>query len=539
MEMEESTLAIPHLKDTGGKKCLMVHDKPYIMLSGEVHNSNSSSVAYMEGVWDKAESLGMNSLLLPISWEMVEPREDVFDFSLVDGLIKQARRRKKKLVLLWFGAWKNAQCMYAPGWVKMDLERFARAEVVKGQHLARLKDFYGMSYTSLSYLCEATKKADAKAFRELMLHLKAVDAHENTVIAVQVENETGVQGAAREHSNEADKLFAMDVPVAFIDHMKASTATMASDVKAAVEAGVPSGSWSEVFGEVAEEMFSAYHIASYVNAVALAGKEVYPLPMIANCWLDKGQAPGIYPSGGPVARMMEAWKCCAPDIDIIAPDIYAPNFCDLCDDYVKLDNPLFIPETGIHCYAGPRMVYTVGHHHALCYAPFGFEEMGKPMSSPFSALFGADTEDPMLSVPQDVEEYCWYAKTLDSMMDLLASRYGTDDLQAVLCERSSDDTMLFGGIGFKAMMDLPVSTRKDGVCLVLKQDDDVYYVVANGCLVAPFSTDPSKPNIDFLDLEEGEFENGQWKMHRRLNGDELHLMPQAPVLLKVRLFAYN
>lgn len=41
----------------------MVGDAPFIMLAGEVHNSNSSGLACMEAVW--ARALGMNSVLLP------------------------------------------------------------------------------------------------------------------------------------------------------------------------------------------------------------------------------------------------------------------------------------------------------------------------------------------------------------------------------------------------------------------------------------------------------------------------------------------
>ncbi len=337
-------MSSPYLKEIQGKKMLMVHEKPFIMLSGEVHNSNSSSVEYMEQVYDKADELGMNSLLMPITWELFEPEEGVYDFSLVDGLIEQARRRGKKLGLLWFGAWKNAQCYYAPAWVKTDLERFKRAQVEKGENFTRLKNFHGMSYSTLSYLCKETLEADARAFRELMVHIKEIDEHENTVIIMQVENEPGLMGSARENSDEADALFESDVPQEFVDFMKAHTDTMAPDVKSAVENGEKSGNWKAVFGDVAEEIFSAYYVASYVNTVATAGKEVYSLPMLINCWLDKGQEAGMYPSGGPVSRVMEVWKYCAPAIDIIAPDIYVPYFLDVCDQYVKMDNPLVVPD---------------------------------------------------------------------------------------------------------------------------------------------------------------------------------------------------
>lgn len=124
---------LSQVENCNGQKVLMVDGKPFIMLAGEVHNSNSSSVAYMEGVYDQADALGMNCLLLPMTWELVEPEEGVFDFSLMDGLIMQARARGKKLAFLWFGAWKNAKCYYAPAWVKTDTERFRRAQIQRGR----------------------------------------------------------------------------------------------------------------------------------------------------------------------------------------------------------------------------------------------------------------------------------------------------------------------------------------------------------------------------------------------------------------------
>ncbi len=533
-------MSIPYLKEEQGKKILMVNEKPFIMISGEVHNSNSSSVEYMEQVWDKAEELGMNSLLLPVTWELIEPEEGKFDFTLVDGLIEQARRRGNKLGFLWFGAWKNAQCYYAPAWVKTDLERFKRAEVEKGKNFVHLKDFHGMPYTTLSYLCEATKESDARAFRELMIHIKEIDEQENTVVMIQVENEVGLMGSARENSDEADALFEAEVPQLFADYMNEHTDTMVSDVRSAVEEGAKSGNWKAVFGDVAEEIFSAYHISSYVHKVATEGKEVYSIPTVANCWLDKGEKAGKYPSGGPVSRVMEVWKYCAPSIDIIAPDIYVPDFCDVCDQYVKMGNPLFIPETATHSYAGPRQVYVVGHYHAFGYAPFGFEEMGEPFSATAAYLFGVDTSDPALSTPQNVEEYGWYSKALNDMMPILAGNYGTSDLQAVISERKENDTMIFGEYGFKAMMDLPILTRKDGVCLISKISEDEFYIIVNGCLLVPFSANQEKPNLDILSLEEGRFENGNWKMIRKLNGDEVAIKRyDKPTLLKIRLFTYN
>ena len=522
------------------KKLLFVKGKPFIALAGEAHNSSSSTAYYMEGVWEKAAEQGLNTVLLPVTWELVESTEGVFDFSTQDAIIAQARERDMHIIFLWFGTWKNAQCMYAPDWVKTDLARFPRAQVEKGMNKCQLKSFHGMPYTTLSYLGEETNQADAKAFAKFMEHLKEVDEQEQTVIAVQVENETGLQGAAREHSDLADEVFAGEVPAEFAAYMRAYTEEMAPDVKAAVKKGAESGTWTEVFGDAAEEIFSAYHIASYVNRVAEAGKAVYDLPMTANCWLDKGEAPGQYPSGGPVARVMEVWKYAAPAIDIIAPDIYVQNFCEICDAYTKMGNPLFIPETATHSHAGPRLVYTIGHHHAICFAPFGFEDMGQEFDDMQSYLFGVDVSDPLLKTPQNVTEYRWYNQTLASMMPMLAEKYGTKELQAVITEVPEQNMMCFENFGFMVLFDIPLITRKDGVCLALQESEDTFYLIANGCMLVPISTDQSKPNVDILALEEGYFKDGEWVMTRRLNGDESASMKyDEPTLLKIRLFNYQ
>lgn len=539
---------------TSQRTVFTVNNQPFIAIAGEAHNSSASTAEYMEMVWKKAKEQGLNTVLIPAYWELIEPEEGIFDFTLIDELITQARIADLHLIFLWFGTWKNAQCMYAPEWVKKNLVRFPRAQVEKGKNKLRLTAFHGMPYTTLSYLGEETKQADATAFACFMSHLKDIDEEIGTVIGVQVENEVGLQGSDREHSDEADALFESPVPEDFIRYMKSHTSSMEACVKEAVETGADSGTWAEVFGDYAGEIFSAYHIASFVEYVASSGKAIYNLPMSVNCWLDKGQPAGVYPSGGPVAKVMEVWRYVAPSIDVFSPDIYVQNFTEICDIYTKLDNPLFIPETATHSHAAPRLVYTIGHYHAACFAPFGFEDMGEPFDDVSAYLFGVDTTDPLLKQPQNVAEYRWCAEALNQMMPLLTKHYGTSDLQAVISEKldltapfdpsqatqmSADDTMIFGDFGFKVIMNLPTITRQDGVCLIVKDSPDTYYILANGCMLAPFSTVADKPNYDIIALEEGTFTNGEWYMTRRLNGDEAQRLSYNDyTLLKLKVFTY-
>ena len=539
-------MSIPYIVKQGNKMVLMVHDRPYVALAGEVHNSDSSSPTYMEKIWDTARDLSMNTLLLPVSWEMVEPEEGCFDFSVPQKLIEQARERGMHIVFLWFGSWKNAEMMYTPAWVKKNPERFQRAEIEKGKRKGGRQISpsipYKAPYYSISYLCAEAMKADARAFSEFMRFLKDFDENENTVIAVQVENETGLLGSAREISDEADEAFAAPVSEDFISYMKKHTDTMVEDVKAAVLSGAARGSWSEVFGPCAEEIFSAYYISRFVNYVAEAGKAVYPLPMAVNCWLDKANdAPGNYPSGGPVSRVHEVWDFCAPAIDVYCPDIYVPYFMDVCAEYTRRGNPLFIPEAATHSYAAPRMVYTVGHHHAICYSPFGFDDIGKPFSAVQGFLFGMDVTDPALKTPQNAAEYGRVGALLTSLLPIISEKLGSADLDAATGEKDAMKTMVFGDLALTAMFKSQMQPRTDGFCLCVMTGADSCYIFANACSLNLGSANPEKHNFDLIKVEEGEFDgDGVWMPGRRLNGDETaHFALDVPTILKVEFFVYG
>ena len=529
----------PYIRTTGNTKVLMVHDRPFIMLAGEVHNSNSSNAEYMEQVWKQADDLGMNSLLLPVSWEIIEPEEGRFDFTLVDALIDQARKYGKKIGFLWFGSWKNAQCYYAPSWVKTDLDRFPRAQVEKGK--SNVRAVHGMPYTTLSAFCEETMVADARAFVKLMEHIREVDETENTVICIQVENETGLLGAGREQSDKADKMFAQPVPEGLVRWLREHADDLSAELSGAFGENAPEGAdWEGVFGDMAEEVFTEFYTASLVNHVAEAGKKAYPLPMAVNCWLDKGQKPGKYPTGGPVAKVMDIWRYAAPAIDIIAPDIYVPYFCDVCKDYAGKGNPLFIAECATHSYAGIRELYVVGHHHAMCYSPFGFEDMGKPFTAMQGILFGMDTDDEALKTPQDPGEYRQISLMLQELTPYLCERYGSEKLQAAISEKPEENTLDFGLFQFRVVFDSPFIRRKNGACLMLQTGEDEFYAIVCGCSLDVASEDAGRPNVDYLCVEEGHFADGAWAPGRRLNGDEITMMLfEEPTMLKIQVFAYR
>lgn len=525
-----------------GKQVLYVNGEPFYAVAGEVHNSDASSPEYMEGIWKIADDLGLNTLLLPVTWELTEPTEGTFDFSIPDALIRQGRAWNKKIIFLWFGSWKNAEMMYTPSWVKKDRTRFRRAEIVRGEakSLRTMAGIAKLPYYSISYLCEEAREADSKAFAALMAHIREIDGDIGTVIGVQVENETGLLGNSRERSAEADAAFESQVPGSFAEYMRCHTETMHPDVRQAVENGAAAGSWREVFGDIAEEVFSAYHIASYVNCVASRGRDQYALPTFANCWLrHEGEEPGQYPSGGPVSRMHEVWRCCAPSIDILCPDIYVPTFAETCDDYSR-HQALFIPEAATHAYAAPRLAYCIGHYHAMGYSPFGFDDIGKPFTMVQGFLFGVDVTDPALKTPQEFEEYAWFARTLTSMIPIVAPKYGTGELQALSAERKEDQPVLdFGKLRVEALFRHPYLPLKgNGVVLGVQMSEEEYYLLGYQSAISLRAGDAK--NLDILELEEGCFTEGKWIRGRRLNGDEAaSLTVEKPCLYRLKIHTYD
>ena len=202
----------PHLEKRGTVTQLIVDGNPFVMLGGELHNSSSSNLEYMKPLWPRLAALPLNTVLTPISWELVEPTEGHYDFALIDGLISQAREQHVRIVFLWLAAWKNGVSSYPPVWVKQNTERFPRAIL------------NGSLSTTLSTLASdgtALREADAKAFTAVMHHIKEADKRDHTVIMMQVENEVGTLTDTRDHSAEANRAFASAVPSELPKYLKA------------------------------------------------------------------------------------------------------------------------------------------------------------------------------------------------------------------------------------------------------------------------------------------------------------------------------
>ena len=534
---------LPRLNKTrDGRTQLLVDGKPFIALSGELHNSTTGSVEYMADVWKRMAALHMNTVIAPVTWELLEPVEGQFDYTIIDNMISGARKENLKLVVLWFGSWKNGESTYTPAWVKKDTKRFPRTKL-KG----------GSETITLSTLGTETAKADANAFAHLMRHIKEVD-RDHTVIMMQIENEIGTvnmratfQGlpndAMRDFNELANKAFNGQVPQQLISYLKANKKTLHPAILEAWNANgnKEKGTWEEVFGVgklvngddwhtsynyLTEEIFNAWNYATFVEQVTKAGKAELALPMYVNAWMKAPAQtqPGIYPSGGPEAHLIDIWRAGAPSIDFIAPDIYAVQIFDtILEDYTLSGNPLFIPETTSNIDGASRAFYTIGKYGALCYAPFGIDGGGLTDSPNYNPWFYG-------------EAY----QMLEALMPYLTEYVGTDKCSGLYLTTGRDtDSVEMGGyqitmrrfsteaaeamFGAGTNSGTTVNMETSGALIIQVGEGD--FIVAGGLGGASISfAKGSKSKAQaaaFLSVDELRFDaNGKLYAHR-INGDEV------------------
>jgi beta-galactosidase GanA len=406
-----------------------------------------------------------------------------------------------RLVLLWFGTWKNGSAHYLPEWMKRSPEKYPNLVGANGKEV-----------DSPSPFASATLEADIRAFSALMTQLKSSDP-DHTVIMVQVENEPGAWGSVRDHSPAAEKIFQSAVPVELLSALHK-------------EPPSPGANWPAVFGEDADEFFHAWAVARYVGQVAAAGKAVYPLPLYTNAALRDPLNPGratTYESGGPTDNVLPIWKAAAPALDLLAPDIYlsdSPRYFRVLELYRRADNPLFIPETG----TGPafaRYFFAALGHGAIGFAPFGVDYTGYAVS-PLGAP--SMTEERLVPFALNYRVVAPMAREIAQLSfegKLQAVCEPDDKTSQVLHFGDWDATISYGLSQFGPGEHPPGNPQPIGRALIAQLDPDHFLVTGFFCRVVfrPSGATMGKP-WQFLRVEEGRYEKGSFKPSRIWNGDQ-------------------
>ncbi len=514
---------IPSIKKTNGVFQLIVKEKPFLVLGGELSNSATSDAEMMKGIWGKLKDMNLNTVLAPVYWELIEPQESKFDFTLVDAIIHQAREKDLHLVLLWFGTWKNSMSCYVPQWIKEDYKRFPRT-----------LDANGKPSEIVSPFCEDALNADIEAFCELMKHIKSMDEKEQTVIMIQVENEIGQLPDARDYSTLANKAFQADVPKELMGYLSKNKKNLLPSIENlwASNGYRQKGNWESVFGKslATDELFMAWNYAVYADKVAAAGKSVYALPMYVNCALNRlNYRPGQYPSGGPLPHLMNIWQAAAPHIDMLSPDIYHGDFRDWLAMYDKLNNPIFVPEIRMEPDNAAQVFYVVGRHKSLGFCPFSIESANDSEAMAIGKSY----------------------KVLNDLSDLLLANRSQSD-GVYLDKKHASDTLKMGNyqIVVSHVYTLPWN---DGAkaekwtpsgCVIIQTSPNEFWIGGTSVTCTFKNIQDSSFTTGILSADVATKQENDWK-YVRINGDQTHQGRHMRIgsdewqIQRIRLYSYK
>jgi len=521
-----SQIPIPSLKEQGTAKQFIVDGKPFIALSGELGNNSATNIDYMKPIWPLLIEGKLNSVIAGISWAMVEPEEGKYNFDIVGALIDNARINNIKLIFIWFASWKNGMSSYIPDWVKSDYKRFPRVKINDTETIELL--------TPLS---DENRNADAHAFAALMKYIKKVDSNQRTVIMIQVENEVGVLRDTRDRSALANEAYNGQVPQKLMSYIIKNKDNLVPELKEAwkVNGSKMSGTWEEVFGPgkpkglvlpvrnlvppmtqkeqdealvtfpfYSDEVFMAWYYSSFINYVVEAGKAEYPIPMYVNAWLKQREHswPGTYPGGGPLTQVFDIWHAGGPSIDILAPDLYRPDFAYMTEQFTRSGNPLFIPETSGGAQGAANVVFAVGQHNALGFSPFYIER--------------SISKDDKLKQSYDM---------LSQLMPLIGKHQGLKTMGGVLLTKDNPMASIeFGDFIFHTDLrfdpnNINSRSAEQGAAIFIMTDPGEFYIGGSGMSIT-FSQKNPEFKAGLATVEEGTFIEGKWIPGRRLAGDD-------------------
>ncbi|MBN1107194.1 MAG: DUF5597 domain-containing protein, partial [Bacteroidales bacterium] len=535
---------IPRLEERDGMKKLIVDGRPFICVGGEVSNTASSDSVTMKRTISRLAEANLNTILTVVSWDLFEPVEGSFDYSWIDYQIKAARENNVRLILLWFGSWKNGLSHFVPEWVKADQERFPR--IVNGD---------GNTLEILSTLSTANRDADARAFAAFMKHIREVDSKEHTVIAIQVQNEPGLLGSTRDFCEAANKAFSGPVPGELTDYLVQNGDNLLPEMKKIWQAAgsKTSGTWEEVFGKNVQrpadkppvpnspsrqlrpaeaellnhtdEIFMAWNYSRYIGYIAEQGKKEYPLPMFVNTWIVQPNdlGPGDYPAGGPEPLVHDIWRAGAPAIDILAPDIYLPQYEEVIRAFARNGNPAFNPETRMDATLCWKAFTELD---VLCYSPFGIDNLD-PQGSFAQAygfigdLSGAIAEaqgkqDAIRLITMEPGGFPGRVEMGEYVFDFAESPVRRGDAESGPAP-AADTTAIRSG----RSSSLSLSFLKVPFVVIVNTAPNEYYFATNGNYSFRVSPASGGGIAAAATIDQGAFVNGKWMLSRRMNGDDL------------------
>lgn len=456
---------IPELRDLNGQKVIYADGNPFLILSFQLDCDSCYSPETIATLLKNAKRLGCNAVSLLLYWRLIEPEEGKYDYAILEAMLENARANNLKIVLVWFGSYKNSYMHYAPDWIINDRERFPRVKRVDGSEV---------KYVSC-YNSERTLAKDIEAVKHVFSYLYDHDT-ERSVILFQVNNETGIFG-------HTDRCYCDVCNDKFVRE-----------------------GFAAQYGSHAAEAFCTLSNLHYQESIAKNAKEIYPIPCYMNAWLahpTPDSIPGYtYPAGGPVYRVLNLYNEYKKYIDFVSPDIYTPGYRDfmrICRQYKSDGNSLYIAEhaLGKASRAYKNVYYAFGEFAAIGMDPWAIDcafpdIMEAPLCDFVHERYSNEAYDMLES----------YIPIRDAMIPV-AKNMGTDNLKYWVQEEAEEDIALdFGDVFVKVKYCSPQNGQSRGMAIRV----DKNHFITIGCKSIVSFLDHAGKTIEIKDSFRGRFD---------------------------------
>jgi beta-galactosidase GanA len=250
--------------------------------------------------------------------------------------------------------------------------------------------------------------------------------------------------------------------------------------------------------------------------------------------------PGQYESGGPTDNVIDLYKAAAPAIDLIAPDIYMPEYekyVRVLELYKRPDNALFVAETANHPAYARYFFATLGHQ-GIGFAPFGIDytgytnfPLGAPKFDPEALAPFALNYRLVAPLARQLAELSFQGKVWGVAEDPKAPS------QEFALSPGWNAKVNYGQAQFGPEPPKGNSTPSGGALIAQLAPDEFLVTGLHSRVYISFT---GKPSRIMARVEEGTYENGKWQFLRVWNGDQTDWglnFTSVPQVLRVRFAA--
>jgi hypothetical protein len=467
----------PHLEELNGHKALFVDGKPFIILGLQWDCDGCYTPQDMDPFFEHGQKMGLNTASLLLYWREVEPREGEYHFEMLDHRIEMARKHNMKIVLVWFASFKNGCMTYAPDYIREDHKRFQKVIDKNGKMLTN----------QCCPTAKETHSRDEMALVRVFNHIKEVDSKDHTVIVFQIENETGIMGTDRCYCDSCRSEYAKE-------------------------------DYPEKYGGREAEVFTAKCVARYCDSLTKTIKEIYPIPVYMNAWLNMAwhndKAGENYPSGGPVPRVLDVYFDTVKYVDFLSPDIYQygqKDFNYFCSAYTAKNNPLYVAEgaTGKGSRVERSVFYALGNYAAIGYDPWAINRncpafMREPLVNTVDGRWSDEAYELHKSY-----------KMIGDVMEPFVLAQNTPNLKVFVQEDGDNGALLkFGDVDIEIQYDHPKNAAR-GFAIRRGKDE---FIIAGAGVYAAFSREGGD-RVSVSLVETGAFTGDVWHPLCRLSSE--------------------